>query len=183
LSSPLPPLLRARPQDSTTGRNGSPGRWELVQISAEVLWLASALFSTASALACNFPHGNKMHSHSHSFGPTCGNQSGSPFVVLTFPSLCAQQEVSAPHWQATFHCPDQFLALRSSGGECPSLAGFLSPVQPFCIGMARECVRGGEDGHMVPPPRIPTERESKRGARSAWERRAGTAVPGVHERG
>jgi hypothetical protein len=154
-----------------------------MQISAEVLWLASALFSTASAPACNFPHGNKMHLHSHSVRPTCSNQLRLPFVVLTFPSLCAQQEVRAPHWQATFHCPDQFLALCLSGGECPSLVGFLSPVQPFCIGMAWEGARGGENRHIIPPPRIPTECESKCSARSVWEMRAGTVVPGVHERG
>ncbi len=115
--------------------------------------------------------------HTHS-GPRAATSR-----ARTFPSLCAQQEVSAPHWQATFHCLDQSLVLCSSGGECPLLAGFLSPVQSFCIGMAQECARGGEDGHMVPPPRIPTERESKRGARSGWEGQVGTAALEVQGRG
>jgi hypothetical protein len=50
------------------------------------------------------------------------------FTLLTSPSLCARQFVSAHCWLAFFHCHDQFLTLRSSRGECPSLAGFLLPV-------------------------------------------------------
>jgi hypothetical protein len=117
-----------------------------------VCLLATSLMATRCA---------RTHTHS---GPRAATSQ-----ACTFPSLCAQQEVSAPHWQATFHCLDQSLVLHLSRGECPSLASFLLPVQPFCIGMVGECARGDKDGHMVPPPRIPTECKSKCGARSAWE--------------
>jgi hypothetical protein len=69
------------------------------------------------------------------------------FALPTSPSLGARQLVSAPrrlnlfrfsdeslalldswrvlaHWLTFFCCPDEILALRSTGGKCPSLAVF-----------------------------------------------------------
>jgi hypothetical protein len=121
--------------------------------------------------------------HSRLFGPACSNQSGSPFVVLTCPSLRAQQEVSVPHWQAFFRCPNQSLALCSGGGdsgECRSLAGFLSPVALFYQQGAgvHERGRGWAHGATTKDP------DRANAARGVCERgRAGTAALGVCRRG
>jgi hypothetical protein len=108
--------------------------------------------------------------HSRLFGPACSNQSGSPFVVLTCPSLRAQQEVSVPHWQAFFRCPNQSLALCSGGGdsgECRSLAGFLSPVALFYRQGAGVHERGRGWAHGATHQ---GSRPSKCGARGVRER-------------
>jgi hypothetical protein len=57
-----------------------------------------------------------------------------PFHVLTSPFLCAVQGVSAPLSLASFPCPDWPIPLCSPGHECPSLARFLCPDQsiPLC---------------------------------------------------
>jgi hypothetical protein len=48
------------------------------------------------------------------------------FRVLTCPSLCALQLVSASHSLAFFPCPHLSLGLRSQVCECPLLSFFLS---------------------------------------------------------
>ena len=48
------------------------------------------------------------------------------FCVLTCPSLCHLQDVSAPCLVTFFPCPDLFLPLPSPGSECPLLGHFLS---------------------------------------------------------
>jgi hypothetical protein len=44
-------------------------------------------------------------------------------ALLTCSSLCTRQNVSAPRWLGFFRYPDEFLALRLTGSEFPSLAG------------------------------------------------------------
>src|SRR6266850_1517621 len=49
-----------------------------------------------------------------------------PFRVLTCPSVCALQSVSAPRSVGFFPCPDLSVHLCSPGSECPSLGWILS---------------------------------------------------------
>jgi len=48
------------------------------------------------------------------------------FCVLTCPSLCGLQKVSAPYSVGFFLYPDMSLPLLSPEGKCPSLGWFLS---------------------------------------------------------
>jgi hypothetical protein len=46
-------------------------------------------------------------------------------AVLTIPSLCARQLVSAPHSLSLFRCPDDSSSLCLTDCECSSLASLI----------------------------------------------------------